>query len=77
MDNFRIEIENCRTAKQVEKILSKYGRRITKDDSEDVGAYSIWISETERIYKPIRSKTMKYQTWNKVKMEYSGIPTFF
>lgn len=77
MDNFKAEIENCRTAKQVDKILCKYGRRIIKDDSEEIGAYSVWISETERIYKPIRSKTMTYQLWNRIKMEYSGIPTFF
>lgn len=77
MENFENEINNCTTTKQVQKVLKKYGRKIIVDQTEDFGVFNVWISETERIYKPYKSKHMKYQKWKKVQFVYSGIPTFF
>ena len=79
-DAFKREIEKCTNQKQVKAVLKKFNRKIVKYEKEmmeTMGCFSIWISETERIYKPYRSKTMKYQIWGKRIIEYSGIPTFF
>lgn len=71
------EIELCRTPKQVYNVLKKYGRKIQRDDSDDVGTFSIWIDDVTRIYKPHKRKTMSFQKWQKVQIKYSGVPTFF
>lgn len=70
------EIESYRTAKQVLKALEKNKIEVIRDDTDEVGCFSIWIDETTRIYKPIRSN-MKVQKWQKTKVFWSGIPTFF
>lgn len=70
-------IENCRTSRQVYDFLKINNFRVFRDDSEEAGCFSIWLDDVTRIYKPCNSKTMRIQYWNKVKMEYSGIPTFF
>ena len=77
------EINKCTTAAQVMKVLKKHNRKIVKDETAEFQecygkkAFSIWISKTERIYRPHRSKTMRYQRWKKIDATYSGIPTFF
>jgi len=76
-EDIRRKIEKCTTPKQVKKILDAYNIQIVKDNTEDHGAFSIWVDELTRIYKPHKSKYMKVQRWYKTKMEYSGIPTFF
>ena len=82
-NNFEKEINECTTKAQVMKVLRKYGRKIVKDNTKEMQecygkrAFSIWISETERIYRPYRSKTMRYQRWKKTDYKYTGIPTFF
>lgn len=83
-DAFRSEIDRCTTKRQVYTVLRKYGRKVVNDDSAEMAEttgrkreFSIWISKTERIYKPLHSKTMKYQKWHYTEMVYSGIPTFF
>ena len=70
------QIEKCKTKKQVMEILKRNNIKIIKDDSDDVGCFSIWIDELTRIYKPIRNN-MKVQCWRKIEMNYSGVPTFF
>ena len=75
--NFIEEIEKCTTEKQVRKVLSKYKVKIVRDDSEELGSFSVWISDYERIYKPYKRKNMVYQKHKKVDMTYSGVPTFF
>lgn len=73
----RSEIEKCKTPKQVYAVLAKDGITIWRDDSDEIGTFSIWLDDTTRIYKPHNRKTMIYQTWKKININYSGIPTFF
>ena len=70
------EIESCKTATQVKTVLRKNKLKIVKEDGHGK-LFSIWIDDETRIYKPYKSKTMKVQKWQKIKLEYSGIPTFF
>lgn len=70
------QIEKCKTKKQVMEILRKNHIDILRDDSEEVGSFSIWIDEFTRIYKPLH-RNMKVQTWRKIDMNYSGVPVFF
>lgn len=77
MDSIRKEIDRCRTKAQVLKVLKENGLQIIRDDSKEVGCFSIWVDEFTRIYKPYKSKFMKLQKWQKVKYQYSGIPVFF
>ncbi|MBR1561214.1 MAG: hypothetical protein IJ646_13335 [Clostridia bacterium] len=51
--------------------------KVVRNDSEEVGCFSIWLDDTTRIYKPHKSKTMKVQNHSKVEMKYSGIPVYF
>lgn len=74
---FKKAIESCSTGKQVAKVLAKYNVKIARDNSEEVGCYSIWLDDTTRIYKPARSTKMILQIFHKVCCTYSGIPTFF
>lgn len=75
--DIRKEIEQCKTPKQVFAVLEKNNLRVWRDDSDEVGCFSIWLDEKTRIYKPHGWKTMAFQTWTKSKMEYSGVPVFF
>ena len=70
------QIEKCKTKKQVMEILRKNHIDILRDNSEEVGSFSIWIDEFTRIYKPFH-RNMKVQTWRKMDMNYSGVPVFF
>ena len=71
-------IELCKTEKDLKAVLKKYGLKIIRDESEERGYTTIWISETTRIYKPYGWDKMRVQYWRpKEKMVYSGIPTFF
>lgn len=70
------QIEKCKTKKQVMEILRKNHIDILRDNSEEVGSFSIWIDEFTRIYKPLH-RNMKVQTWRKIDMNYSGVPVFF
>lgn len=71
------KINQCSTGDQVRRVLKENGIRIIRDDSKEVGCFSIWIDETTRIYKPHKRKFMKLQKWQKVNYQYSGIPVFF
>lgn len=70
------QIERCKTKKQVMEILKKNDIRVIRDNSDEVGCFSIWIDELTRIYKPVK-RNMKVQSWKKINMNYSGVPTFF
>lgn len=70
------QIEQCKTKKQVIEILKKNNIQIVKDNSDEVGCFSVWLDDFTRIYKPVRGN-MKVQKWRRVDMNYSGVPTFF
>ena len=74
---FKNEVEACKTRTELMKVLKKYKREVIRDNSKEVGCFSIWIDDTTRIYQCKRGQRMTLQTWKRVKMEYSGIPTFF
>ena len=76
MENLKEEIGKCKTKKQVLTVLKKYGRHIERDDSDEVGCFSVWIDNLTRIYKNYRGEFI-YQEWTPCKMNYSGIPVFF
>ena len=75
-EKIKRQIEQCKTKKQVMEILKKNNIGIVRDDSDEVGCFSVWLDNFTRIYKPIK-RNMKVQKWYKVTMKYSGIPTFF
>lgn len=76
-ENIIRDIENCTTEKQVLNLLRRHNVSILRNDTEDAGYVTIWVDELTRIYQPHKSRTMKVQRFQKVKMEYSGIPVFF
>lgn len=73
--DFKTTIENCKTKKQVLQAIKKAGYTIVRDTSNEVGAFSVWLNDTTRIYKSSRGYVL--QGWQKVELKYSGIPTFF
>lgn len=73
--DFKTTIENCKSNKQVLQAIKKYGYTITRDTSNDLGVFSVWLDDTTRIYKSSRGYVL--QKWQKVQIKYSGIPTFF
>ena len=75
-DAIKNQIEKCKTKKQVMDILEENNISIVRDNSDEVGCFSIWIDEFTRIYKPLR-QNMKVQKWRKVDVNYSGVPVFF
>lgn len=75
--DLEIDLKNCRTDKQALKAIENAGYKITKDDTKELNSFSVWISDKVRIYKRYKSHDYILQKWHKVKMEYSGIPTFF
>ena len=70
------QIEQCKTKRQVMEILKKNNIQVVRDNSDEVGCFSVWLDDFTRIYKPFRGN-MKVQKWRKVDMNYSGVPTFF
>lgn len=70
------QIEQCKTKRQVMEILKKNNIQVVRDNSDEVGCFSVWLDDFTRIYKPVRGN-MKVQKWRKVDMNYSGVPTFF
>jgi len=70
------QIEQCKTKRQVIEILKKNNIQVVRDNSDEVGCFSVWLDDFTRIYKPVMGN-MKVQKWRKVDMNYSGVPTFF
>lgn len=75
-EEIKQQIESCKTKKQVMEILKRNNIKIIRDNSDEVGCFSVWIDELTRIYKPMH-RNMKIQTWRTVSMSYSGVPVFF
>ena len=75
-DEIKKQIESCKTKKQVMEILKRNNIKIIRDNSDEVGCFSVWIDELTRIYKPMH-RNMKVQTWKIISMSYSGVPVFF
>ena len=75
-DEIKRKIESCKTKKQVMEILKRNNIKIIRDNSDEVGCFSVWIDELTRIYKPMH-RNMKVQTWKIISMSYSGVPVFF
>ena len=75
-DEIKRQIESCKTKKQVMEILKRNNIKIIRDNSDEVGCFSVWIDELTRIYKPMH-RNMKVQTWKIISMSYSGVPVFF
>ena len=50
------KIEACTTEKQVRRVLAENGmlRQIVRDDTEEIGRFSVWIDDLTRIYHPHR-----------------------
>ena len=77
-DEFKKQIEACTTPNQVAKVLKKHNVNVVKDNSKEVGCFSIWLDAETRIYKPSTPHSkMVLQRFKPVTMKYSGIPTFF
>lgn len=72
-ETLKNEIERCTTKKSLLALLKKNGIKARVGDCNG----DFWISDLVRIYKPYKQKNYKVQRWQKVKLEYSGIPTFF
>jgi hypothetical protein len=77
MEKLKADVEKCRNRAEVEKVIKKYGFTIQRDDSQEVGCFSVWLGDTIRIYKPSHGKKMIFQRWAKTSFKYSGIPVFF
>lgn len=71
------KIERCKTEKQVRKILTENNIPVIRETTNEAGCFSVWIDDLTRIYKPIHSKNMKVQRWERTEFKYSGIPVFF
>lgn len=75
------KIERCTTEKHVRRVLMENKIRIIRDDTEDIGCFSVWIDDITRIYQPHkragRPAYMKVQKWQRGgKYTYSGAPMF-
>ena len=76
------KIERCTTERQVRRVLMENKIRIIRDDTEDMGGFSVWIDDTTRIYHPHRRAgkrkvNMVVQKWQRGgKYTYSGAPMF-
>ena len=75
------KIEKCKTERQDRRVLAENRIRIIRDDTEEIGRFSVWIDSTTRIYHPYkrvgRPAYMKVQKWQRGgKMTYSGAPMF-
>lgn len=69
-------LKTCKTDKQVLKAIADTGLKVAKDDTSEIGSFSVWLDDTTRIYKTLRKEYI-LQKWERVQVKYSGIPTFF
>lgn len=68
------DLKDCHTSRQVVQAIYRNGFSIYKDDSEEIGSFSVWLTETLRVYRSSRGYVI--QTWQPVKMNYSGAPMY-
>jgi hypothetical protein len=78
MDYLKLKntLATCKTDKQALKAITDNGFKVVKDDSIELGSFSVWLDDTTRIYKTLRKEYI-LQKWERVQVKYSGIPTFF
>jgi hypothetical protein len=78
MDYLKLKntLATCKTDKQALKAIKDNGFKVVKDDSIELGSFSVWLDDTTRIYKTLRKEYI-LQKWERVQVKYSGIPTFF
>ena len=69
-------IINCKTDKQILKALDNAKVNYT-NDTVDSNYFNLHLSNGMRIYKTPRKEYIVQNPMQKVKLEYSGIPTFF
>ena len=72
--DFKTTIENCKSNKQVLQAIKKYGYTITRDTSDDLGVFSVWLDDTTRIYESRRGYVL--QKWQKYKLNIVAYPHF-
>ena len=79
MDYLKLKntLATCKTDKQALKAIKDNGFKVVKDDSIEIGSFSVWLDDTTRIYKPYKRKEYILQKWQRWQVKYSGIPTFF
>ncbi len=75
MEKLKEALKNCKTNKQAYAAIKKAGYRIHQDKTAESGYFNIYLDEITRIYKA--RDGYKLQKWQRVKIQYSGIPTFF
>jgi len=69
-------IIKCKTDKQILKALDSKKVKYT-NDTVDSNYFNLHLSNGMRIYKTPRKEYIVQNPMQKVKLEYSGIPTFF
>lgn len=74
--DIKTALSKCKTDKQAIKAIHDAGYAIIRDDTAEMGCFSVWLDELTRVYKNPR-KDYIFQKWQRVKLKYSGIPTFF
>ena len=75
-ENLEVLIKNCKTDKQILKILDNAKVKYTNDTIES-NYFNLHLSNGMRIYKTPRKDYVVQNPMQKVKLEYSDIPTFF
>ena len=75
MEKLKKALKSCRNNREAYAAIKKYGYTIHQDKTHESGYFNIWLDELTRIYKARDGYTL--QKWQPVKMQYSGIPTFF
>lgn len=72
-------LSECKTDTQARKAIKAAGYRIIRETTNDMPdkSFSVWLTDTLRVYKRYKRKEYILQHWKKIKYEYSGIPTFF
>lgn len=69
-------LAKCKTDKQTLKAIAASGYTIERNDTNEVGSFSVWLDSLTRVYKTHITKEYKLQHWQPVTIEYSGAPMF-
>ena len=69
-------ISDCKTDKQILKSLDNKKVKYT-NDTESSNYFNLHLSNGMRIYKTTRKEYVVQNPMQKIKLEYSGTPTFF
>ena len=69
-------IINCKTDKQVLKVLDS-NNILYSNDTINFRSFNLHLNNGMRIYKNTRKQYIVQNPFQKVKLEASGIPTFF